>query len=54
MPPVLLSGHHEQIERWRRDQRLAIILLKRPELVEAACAAGRLSVVDEKALLKKL
>ncbi|MDR6537497.1 tRNA (guanosine(37)-N1)-methyltransferase TrmD [Variovorax soli] len=54
VPPVLLSGHHEQIERWRRDQRLAITLLKRPELVEAARAAGRLSAADEKALLKKL
>jgi tRNA (guanine37-N1)-methyltransferase len=53
VPPVLLSGHHEQIERWRRDQRLAITLLKRPELVEAARAAGRLSAADEKALLKK-
>jgi tRNA (guanine37-N1)-methyltransferase len=54
VPPVLLSGHHEQIERWRRDQRLAITLQKRPELVEAARAAGRLSAADEKALKKKL
>lgn len=54
VPPVLLSGHHEQIERWRRDQRLAITLQKRPELIEAARAAGRLSAVDEKALRKKL
>jgi len=54
VPPVLLSGHHVQIERWRRDQRLAITLHKRPELIEAARAAGRLSAVDEKALKKKL
>jgi tRNA (guanine37-N1)-methyltransferase len=54
VPPVLLSGHHEQIERWRRDQRLAITAQKRPELVEAARAAGRLSAADEKALKKKL
>jgi tRNA (guanine37-N1)-methyltransferase len=54
VPPVLLSGHHEQIERWRRDQRLAFTLQKRPELVEAARAAGRLSAADEKALKKKL
>jgi tRNA (guanine37-N1)-methyltransferase len=54
VPPVLLSGHHVQIERWRRDQRLAITLQKRPELIEAARAAGRLSAVDEKALKKKL
>ncbi|CAN7299809.1 MULTISPECIES: tRNA (guanosine(37)-N1)-methyltransferase TrmD [unclassified Variovorax] len=54
VPPVLLSGHHVQIERWRRDQRLAITLQKRPELIEAARAAGRLSPVDEKVLQKKL
>jgi tRNA (guanine37-N1)-methyltransferase len=54
VPPVLLSGHHEQIERWRRDQRLAITAQKRPELVEAARPAGRLSAADEKALKKKL
>ncbi|CAN7301677.1 tRNA (guanosine(37)-N1)-methyltransferase TrmD [Variovorax sp. LjRoot290] len=54
VPPVLLSGHHVQIERWRRDQRLAITLQKRPELIEAARAAGRLSPTDEKVLQKKL
>ncbi|VTU39621.1 tRNA (guanine-N(1)-)-methyltransferase [Variovorax sp. PBS-H4] len=54
VPPVLLSGHHEQIERWRRDQRLAITLQKRPELIDAARAAGLLSATDEKALAKKL
>jgi len=54
VPPVLLSGHHVQIERWRRDQRLAITQQKRPELIEAARAAGRLSPADEKALQKKL
>jgi tRNA (guanine37-N1)-methyltransferase len=54
VPPVLLSGHHLQIERWRRDQRLAITQQKRPDLIEAARAAGRLSPADEKALQKKL
>lgn len=54
VPPVLLSGHHVQIERWRRDQRLAITLERRPELIDAARAAGRLSQADEKALQKKL
>ncbi len=24
VPAPLMSGHHAQIERWRRDQRLAI------------------------------
>ena len=54
VPDVLLSGHHAQIERWRRDQRLSITLQRRPELIEAARAAGRLSAADEKVLRKKL
>lgn len=50
VPPVLLSGHHAQIERWRRDQSLRLTALRRPELIVAARAAGRLSVADEKML----
>lgn len=54
VPAVLMSGHHLQIERWRRDQRLAITLQKRPDLIDAARRAGRLSKADEIALQKKL
>jgi tRNA (guanine37-N1)-methyltransferase len=54
VPAPLLSGHHAQIERWRRDQRLLISQARRPELVDAARAAGRLTKADELALKKKL
>jgi tRNA (guanine37-N1)-methyltransferase len=54
VPAPLLSGHHAQIERWRRDQRLALTAARRPELIDAARAAGRLSAADESALAKKL
>ena len=54
VPAVLVSGHHVHIERWRRDQRLAITLQRRPDLIEAARRAGRLSARDETALKKKL
>jgi tRNA (guanine37-N1)-methyltransferase len=54
VPPVLMSGHHVQIERWRRDQRLVITRDKRPDLIDAARRAGRLTAADEKALQKKL
>jgi tRNA (guanine37-N1)-methyltransferase len=47
VPPVLLSGHHAQIERWRREQRLEITASHRPELLEQARAAGQLSALDE-------
>lgn len=33
VPPVLLSGHHEKIRRWRKKQSLLRTLLKRPELL---------------------
>lgn len=46
-PAELLSGHHVQIERWRRDRRLEITARLRPDLLEAARAAGRLSAADE-------
>ncbi|WP_219210093.1 tRNA (guanosine(37)-N1)-methyltransferase TrmD [Variovorax boronicumulans] len=54
VPAPLMSGHHVQIERWRRDQRLAISAARRPELVEAARAAGRLTKADLATLQKKL
>ncbi|APW37514.1 tRNA (guanosine(37)-N1)-methyltransferase TrmD [Rhodoferax koreense] len=50
VPEVLLSGHHGHIERWRRDQRLQITAQRRPELIDAARAAGRLDKRDEAAL----
>ncbi len=47
VPVELLSGHHAQIERWRREQRLALTARRRPDLIDAARAAGRLSQADE-------
>ncbi len=52
VPAELLSGHHAQIERWRREQRLALTARHRPELIDAARAAGRLSRADEAALAR--
>ncbi|MFW2570048.1 tRNA (guanosine(37)-N1)-methyltransferase TrmD [Legionella sp. 29fVS95] len=34
VPPVLLGGHHRDIERWRRKQMLGKTWLKRPDLLE--------------------
>ena len=50
VPEVLLSGHHARIERWRRDQALALTARRRPELIAAARTAGRLSAADLKTL----
>ena len=53
VPAALLSGHHAQIERWRRDQRLTLSAKHRPELLEVAREKGALNKADE-ALLAKL
>ena len=47
VPAALLSGHHGQIERWRRDQRLLLTALRRPDLILQARQVGRLSAQDE-------
>jgi tRNA (guanine37-N1)-methyltransferase len=36
VPDVLLSGHHAEIEKWRRAQRVARTAEKRPDLLEGA------------------
>lgn len=53
VPAVLLSGHHAQILRWRREAALSATLKKRPDLIEAARRANRLDAADE-VFLKKL
>lgn len=47
VPEVLMSGHHAHIARWRREQSLRACAERRPELIEAARQAGRLSPEDE-------
>jgi tRNA (guanine37-N1)-methyltransferase len=47
VPAELLSGHHANIEAWRRRQRLALTASHRPDLIEAARKAGRLTRADE-------
>lgn len=36
VPDVLLSGHHENIEKWRHEQSLLRTFLRRPDLLESA------------------
>jgi len=47
VPAELLSGHHAQIERWRRQQRLAVTARHRPDLLEQARQQGRITREDE-------
>jgi tRNA (guanine37-N1)-methyltransferase len=52
LPPVLMSGHHARIRRWRRDRALERTLVRRPDLL-AALAPGALDR-DDLALLSEL
>lgn len=36
IPPILVSGHHAQVEAWRRREALRATLKRRPDLLEAA------------------
>jgi tRNA (guanine37-N1)-methyltransferase len=36
VPDVLLSGHHEKIRKWRKEQALRATMEKRPDLLETA------------------
>lgn len=36
VPDILLSGHHENIRKWRKEQALRATLEKRPDLLETA------------------
>jgi tRNA (guanine37-N1)-methyltransferase len=47
VPPVLLSGHHVEIARWRREQALRVTAQRRPDLIVRAREQGRLSAQDE-------
>jgi len=48
VPEVLLSGHHEQIRRWRLKQALGRTWLRRPDLI----AARRLSRTEQELLVE--
>jgi tRNA (guanine37-N1)-methyltransferase len=48
IPEILLSGHHENIRKWRKEQSLRRTLAKRPELLEKAQLDGEARKMLEK------
>jgi len=50
VPPVLLGGHHAEIEKWRRERALEVTAKKRSDLIVKAREAGLLTRADEKFL----
>lgn len=53
VPAVLLSGHHADIARWRRQRSLELTARRRPDLLTAARAAGWLDPEDESFLAER-
>ena len=49
VPPVLLSGDHENIRRWRRRQALLNTMKKRPDLL-----AGAILTEEEREILEEI
>ena len=49
VPEVLISGHHANVARWRRQQSLLRTALRRPDLLETAWLTD-----DDLAFLKRL
>ncbi len=46
VPAVLLSGHHGEVAKWRRQQRLRRTLERRPDLLATSAAQGWLTPAD--------
>lgn len=46
IPPVLVSGHHGEVARWRRRERLRRTLARRPDMLAQAYANGMLDRHD--------
>ena len=49
VPPVLLSGHHGEVARWRRVEALRRTLSRRPDLLDSAPLSG-----EDRAILDDL
>lgn len=52
VPSVLLSGHHANIENWRREQALITTLKKRPEMLKTANLSEKDLAIIHKAMKK--
>ncbi|MBS6367718.1 MAG: tRNA (guanosine(37)-N1)-methyltransferase TrmD [Clostridiales bacterium] len=50
VPPILLSGHHENVRKWRRKQALLRTRTRRPDLYERLDLSGK----EDQKLLEEL
>ena len=54
VPEILLSGHHANIEKWRREQAIIRTLERRPDLLEQACLTEKEQKFLEELKIKKM
>jgi tRNA (guanine37-N1)-methyltransferase len=54
VPPILLSGDHEKIRLWRREQSIKRTFEKRPDLLERANLGERDKSILEELKQRKL
>jgi len=52
VPDVLVSGHHENIRKWRLEKQIAKTLANRPDLIYSARLNGQLSLEAENMIEK--
>lgn len=53
VPPILLSGHHANVEKWRREQSVIRTAKWRPDLLEKAELTEKEKKIVEKVLQNK-
>lgn len=53
VPPILLSGHHANVEKWRREQSIIRTLERRPDLLENANLTKKERIFLQKLLANK-
>lgn len=51
VPSVLLSGHHENIKKWRREQSIITTCKNRPDLIEKANLTDKEKILAKEYLL---
>jgi tRNA (guanine37-N1)-methyltransferase len=53
VPPILLSGHHANVEKWRREQSVIRTAERRPDLLEKAELTAKERELAEKIVANK-
>ena len=53
VPPILMSGHHANVEKWRREQSVIRTAERRPDLLEKADLSAKEKALADRCLAEK-